>query len=198
MKHLAAALIATTLAGPALAGGLAQPVVEPAVAPPVAPVEPVQVDGDWGGFYAGGQLGFAGVAANGNNGDGAVAGVQAGYRWDLGRTVLGVEGDVSAANTDLTTPGDKLNNIARLKLQAGYDMGRTLVYATAGAARASGTLGGIDGSDTGWFAGLGADYALNDRWTLGGEILSNRFDNFDNTGVNLETTKATIRAGFRF
>lgn len=198
MKHLAATLIAATLATPALAGGLSQPIPEPTVAPPVAPVEPVRADGDWGGFYAGGQLGFAGVAANGNNGDGALAGLQAGYRWDLGRTVLGVEGDLSKANADLTTPGDKLDNIARLKLSAGYDMGRTLVYATAGAAQAKGTIGGASLSDTGWFAGLGADYALNDRWTLGGEILSNKFDNFDNAGVNLETTTATIRAGFRF
>ena len=198
MKHIAAALIATTLAAPAFAGGLSQPVTEPAVAPPVATVAPVRADGDWGGFYAGGQFGFAGVAANGNNGDGALAGLQAGYRWGLGRTVLGIEGDWSKANADLTTPGDKLDDIARLKLSAGYDLGRTLVYATAGAAQASATIGGADLSDSGWFAGIGADYALNDRWTIGGEVLSNRFDNFDNSGVNLETTTATIRAGFRF
>lgn len=185
------------LALPALAGGYAEPVAEaPVVAAPV--VAPARTDGDWNGGYVGGQLGY-GRGSNGTTDDnGAFYGVRGGFDWDLGQWVVGAGLDWDKTEIDLGTPGDSLDSIARLKLRAGYDFGRTLVYATGGAARAEADIAGVGHSDNGWFAGLGADYALNDRWTLGGEVLHNQFDDFDGTGTDLDATTAAVTVGFRF
>lgn len=199
MKHLAAALLGTSLlAAPAFAGGLAQPVTEPTVAPPAPAVAPVAADGDWGGAYAGVQLGYANGSADSVDGKGAVGGVFGGYRWDLGKAVLGVEADANAANVDFDGGLGKAKSLYHLKLQAGYDLGKTLVYVTAGAAHASADIGGDTYSDTGYFGGLGLDYAVNDRWTVGGEVLAHRFDNFDSTGVDAHATTVALRASMKF
>ncbi|WP_054303658.1 outer membrane protein [Gemmobacter sp. LW-1] len=196
MKRFALAVLAPlTLAAPAFAGGLATPAPEPVVTAPV-PVAPVRADGNWGGAYAGAHLGYADV--NDPNADGAFGGAQLGYRWDLGTTVLGVEADVSGTNIKPSTGGGKVDTLAHLKLQAGYDFGRTLVYATAGAAYAKGDIGGTNTSDTGYFGGIGVDYQVNDQWTVGGEVLAHRFDNFDGTGLDPDATTAALRVNYRF
>lgn len=195
MKTVAVAILATAIAAPAFAGGPSVAVTEPVVAAP-APVVPVS--GNWEGAYVGGQLGYGDVSAPGANGDGAIVGVQTGYRWDLGQTVLGVELDYNKGNIDLQTPGDELDSITRLKAVAGYDMGKTLVYATAGAAYAEGTVAGANLSDNGWFAGVGVDYAIDDQWSVGGELLSNQFDNFGGSGKDLDATTASVRMNYRF
>ncbi len=202
MNRVAVFLTATTLAAPlaapAFAGGPAAPVPEPEVMPAPAPV--VAPSGDWGGFYAGAQLGYADVDSNGAglDGNGELGGVHAGYRWDLGTAVLGVEADYDSANVDLGGAAGSLDSVARLKLSAGYDMGRTLVYGTAGAAQADATVGGAGLSDSGWLLGAGLTYALTDQWTVGGEVLTHRFSDFDGSGVDLDATTATLRVGFRF
>lgn len=200
MRTAALFLATAALAAPAFAGGPVEVAPEPVVV--AEPVPVVDYGGDWAGFYVGGQVGYGDLDSNGAglDGNGAIGGVHAGYRWDLGRTVLGVEADWDKADLDLGAAGsgDSLDSIARLKLQAGYDAGPALVYATAGAARANATIGGADLSDNGWTLGVGATYALNDQWTLGGEVLTNRFDDFDGSGVDLDATTATLRVGFRF
>lgn len=195
MKTLAAVLIGSaTLAAPALAGGLATPAPEPEIMQ-AAPPAPTFAGGEWGGAYVGGSLGYGDVSGD-VDGNGTLGGVQAGYRWDLGRTVLGAE--VATGAADVSLGSGKIDSLTQLKLQAGYDLGRTLVYATAGGASASGDIGGSSVSDTGYFGGLGVDYALTDRWSLGAEVLAHKFDNFDGTGVDADATTAAIRANFRF
>jgi outer membrane immunogenic protein len=56
----------------------------------------------------------------------------------------------------------------------------------------------VSHSDNGWFAGIGADYAINDKWTVGAEVVKNQFDNFDNLGVDADATTASVNVGFRF
>lgn len=192
-------LAGLSIAGSALAGGMADPAPEPTI---VAPVVQAVPSSDWTGGWVGARLGYgdasadtAGVATDGNGGS---FGLSGGYDWDFGNWVAGVGLDWDKTNLDLGPTGDTLDDIARLKLRAGADMGRTLVYATAGAARASGDIAGISHQDNGWFGGIGADYALTDRWTLGGEVLTNRFDNFGNTGTDINATTANVNLGFRF
>ncbi|MGA0542744.1 outer membrane protein [Neotabrizicola sp. VNH66] len=198
MKRIALILAASgALAAPALAGGPTVVVTEPEVVPAPAPVI-MQPQANWGGFYGGVQLGYGDADAAGNKGNGGTYGVQAGYRWDLGQTVLGVEGEYNKAGTGLTTAGDELDSVTRLKLQAGYDLGRTLVYATAGAAHAKATLGGSSLSENGWTIGAGLDYAVTDNWTIGGEILADKFDNFGGSGVDLDNTSAALRINYKF
>lgn len=186
-------------AGPLFAGGLAEPAPEPTV---VAPVVQAAPSADWTGGWVGARLGYGDASADSTlgsvDGNGATYGLSGGYDWDFGGWVAGVGLDWDKTNLDLGTTGDTLDDIARLKLRAGADLGRTLVYATAGAARASGDIGGVGYHDNGWFGGIGADYALTDRWTVGGEVLTNRFDNFGNTGTDIDATTASVNLGFRF
>lgn len=193
-------LLAGLLAAePLLAGGLAEPMPEPQVTAPVVQVAP---SADWTGGWVGARLGYGDVTADSaggsTDGNGATFGLSGGYDWDFGGWVAGLGLDWDKTSIDLGNAGDSLDDIARLKLRAGADLGRTLVYATAGPARASGTVAGVDGHDSGWFGGIGADYAINDRWTVGGELLTNRFDDFENTGTDVKATTASVNLGFRF
>ena len=202
MKRLSiAAAVATLVAAPAVAGSLdVPPPMDPVFAPAPAPVA---MSGDWGGFYAGGQLGYADVTVDPGDADdiggyGWLGGVHAGYNWDLGNVVVGLEGDYDFTDISIGDGVGSIDNVARLKLRAGYDMGSTLLYATAGAAHANATVGGTDFSDTGWFAGLGVGYQMTDSLVLGGELLGHRFDDFDGTGLDVKATTATVRASFKF
>lgn len=201
-KWAAMALAVPLMAGltlPALAGGLTEPVLEPApiMADPVPVMAP---SGEWGGAYVGAQLGYGdiGTDAAGLDGNGAIGGVHAGYRFDFGQFVAGAELSYDAADIDLNAGGDTLDSVTRLKLTAGYDLGSTLIYASGGAARAKVSVGGADLSDNGYFLGIGADYALTDNWTLGAEVMEHRFDNFDGTGIDVDATTIQAKVGFRF
>ncbi len=201
MKRIAAILAFAGLAAPAFAGGPSVVVDEPVIAvqQPVV-VKPV---GAWQGFYGGASLGygsFKGDSAAGRvfDGDGAIGGVQLGYRWDLGSTVLGIEAAYSGSDIKDDAVDGKLKNKTDLKLQLGYDMGQSLVYATAGASWAKLSQGGSSASDNGWVAGLGYDYDLGNNWVVGAEYLYNKYDNFDGTGVDVDGSTFAIRANYRF
>lgn len=198
MKHLAAlAVLGSALAMPAFAGGPVVTPTEPAVTP-VAPM--VMPSADWSGFYAGAQLGYGDLDSNGAglDGSGMLGGLHAGYRWDMGNTVLGVGADWDTADIDLGAAGSSLDNVMRLKLMAGADLGRSLIYVTGGPAWADATVAGVGRSDTGWFLGAGMDYALTDQWTVGAELLGHQFDDFDGTGVDLDATTVAAKVSFRF
>lgn len=198
MKKLAIIAVGAAFVAPAaFAGGLSQPVVEAPVAAP-APVVVPAVDGDWGGAYVGAQLGYGKGKIDPVDGDGAIGGIFGGYRWDLGKTVLGVEAAYSGSDVKDGDYDAKLKNLGQLKLQAGYDLGQTLVYATAGVAHAKVSAAGDDYSDTGYLVGLGVDYKVNDQWTVGGEALYNRFDSFDGTGEDLKVPTVSVKAAYRF
>lgn len=185
----------------AFAGGPVAPAADVYVQPPMA-MTPAATDGDWGGFYAGAQLGYGNVTSNsaGLDGNDAIGGLHAGYRADLGRTVLGAELDYNIANIELGNglPDTSLDSVARFKLMAGYDLGRALVYVTGGAAYAEATVLGTGLSDDGYFAGIGMDYKLTDTLNLGAEILGHRFDNFDNSGVDIEAVTVQAKVAYRF
>ncbi|MCV2864339.1 outer membrane protein [Albidovulum sediminicola] len=195
MRKLTYLALIAAIAGaaPAFAGGLSELVPEPVI----QPVVPLATGADWTGGYVTGRLGYGDVT-DPTGGDGLTYGIGGGYDWDLGDWVVGVAGNYDGANIDLDTAGDSLDSIARLGVRAGRDLGSTLVYATAGAARADATIGGADLSDSGWYAGIGLDYALTDRMTVGGELLTNRFDDFDGTGSDLRATTASVNLGLRF
>lgn len=193
----AVASIAAPLAAPAaFAGGLNEPVVEAPVIEPVPVVVPV--DGNWNGGYVGASLGYGRIDGGSQDGSGVIGGILGGYRWDLGKTVLGVEGDFKGGNIDNDPTSSSLSQVARLKFQAGYDLGRTLVYVTAGPGWAKGDVLGQSHSDTGWTAGVGVDYQLNEQWIVGGEATFNKFDDFDGTGVDFDGKAIELRAAYRF
>lgn len=201
MKHilpLTLVILATPIA--AMAGGMAQPVTEPPVAAPAPVVAEQPVD--WSGFYTGLSLGIgkSSTSPSGNDGTMRIAGANLGYRMDMGKAIVG--GELSYDKTDIgetaSATSSTIKNAAALKLMVGTDIGRTLVYGTVGVSRADASVAGVSGSDTGYTAGIGADYALNQQWTVGGELATARYNDFNNSGVDLKDTTLKVKLGFRF
>lgn len=202
MKLFTTLALAASLAAPAaFAGGMAEPAPEPYIAPVV--VAPVTMD--WSGFYAGVQLGYGDVSsknvlATDLDGNGVIGGIHAGYRHDFGQFVAGVELAYNASDIDIGS-SITMDRLSTLKLMGGYDTGPALIYVSAGAAetKLSGGLPGFpDGSDNGWVVGIGMDYAINDAWTIGGELTHNRFDDFNGSGVDVRANLLQLKAGYRF
>ncbi|MCX7566124.1 porin family protein [Sulfitobacter sp. F26169L] len=186
----ATALSTSLFASGAFAGNLAEPVVEPVITPVYSPAP----TGEWTGFYSGLNLGYADI-----DGDGAVDGndtsygIHLGYDYDFGKFVLGGELEYDKADVDLNGLANA-DSIARLKIRGGYDLGRTMIYATAGAARLDTNVG----KDTGEFIGVGVAYQVTDRFTVGGELLEHRFDDIGGTALDADATTFNLRGSYRF
>jgi hypothetical protein len=193
---LATTALLTFAVGPALAGNIDEPILEPAPAPiAMAPVA-VNTGGDWTGFYAGGSLGFADASedADAFDDDGVTYGLHGGYDYDFGTFVLG--GELEISGFDLEDGANTVDSVARAKLRAGYDAGVWMPYVTAGVAQLN--VGGLDLDDTGAVYGFGVDYSYTDNIRVGGEVLQHEFDNFADSGLNIDATTASLRVSFDF
>ena len=192
----AAAALFVSATMPALAGG---PVVmAPEPAPVVAPVVMMAPSVDWTGLSAGVSLGYGNGAIPSGGGSSMIYGVRGAYDFDFGSFVMGAT--ASYDMTDFTYGGgaNNVNAIGRLGLRGGVDLGRALVYATGGAAWAMQTSAGGDSTESGWFAGVGTEYQLMGKWTVGGELLTNRFSDNLGSGNELDAVTLGINANYRF
>ncbi len=170
---------------------------------------------DWSGFYIGAHLGGGlqlsdvadpfGPSLYGDTvrAPGPIAGGQAGYNWQLGRTLLGIEADVSWAdffgtNTCFAYSGfyvsancvadaDALGTLSgRLGWILGAD-GGTLLYGKAGGAWMSGDVRSTTNAEAGtpttssgtsrfgWMLGAGAERMLSRQWSVKAEYDYLRF-----------------------
>lgn len=199
MKILTSLVVISAFTAPAAFAGSIDPApVESAV---VAEPAPVFAGRDWTGGYAGAQLGYGDLdtdGAGGVDGDGIIGGVHAGYDFDLGDWVLGGGLDYDAADIDLSDDAGDLNDVVRLKLRGGYDLGDTLIYGTTGLAWADADIGGDSFDDQGYFIGVGAERFVTDNMTVGGELLYHDFDDFDDTDVDIQATTLQARVSWRF
>ena len=163
-----------------------------AVAIPTVPAQ----SQDWGGTYAGVQLGFANVDTNlpGANGDDVIAGIVGGYDWDLGAWVVGLGADIDFADIGVGATAD-LEEIWRIKFRGGYKIGRGLAYGTAGYANADTD---VLGDDDGYFIGAGYEHLLAPNFSLGGELLYHEFDDFNASSTDIDATTVQVRGTFRF
>lgn len=180
---------------PAFAGG---PVVTPPEPAPVAaaPAPMMPANGDWTGLSAGLALSYGSDSFAGGNGTGALYGVRGAYDYDFGGWVLG--GEASYDWSDISAGGSTLKNMARVGLRAGPDLGDTFLYVTGGAAMATQSTGGVDANDNGWYAGIGAEHKFGQNWSVGAELLTNRFSNFNGSGSELNATTASVNVNYRF
>jgi len=175
--------LAVIMAGAGAAGAADLPVKAPPRAVPVAPV----YLSDWAGFYIGvnGGGGWADNKFDINptfrnvKPSGGFVGGHAGYNWQYGSVVTGLEVDFDGAditktftNTAATTWKDKTDELATARARLGYlVLPSLLAYGTAGAAwghteitatpkLAGSTTSGID--QFGWAAGAGLDLSCAD------------------------------------
>ena len=163
----------------------------------------------WAGPYIGGNLGYewGSVSNNPAKPSGFAGGVQAGYNWQTGPWVFGVEGDIEASAANDTFAPWKFSNpwFGTLRGRAGYAISNVLFYGTGGLAfgELTGQTFGISESHTtaGWTAGLGAEVGLAPHWSAKIEYLyvdlsSSRFVTV--TGAQNAYRFGTFRAGVNY
>lgn len=198
MKLVLATVAASLVAGSAFAGGYTAPVVEtaPVVIEPVAVVDA----SDWTGFYAGAQYGkgSADLSYNGVDDDRDTDnyGLHGGYLRDFGKFVLG--GELDYNKIDIDDVDDK-GDLTRLRARAGYDMGRFMPYVTLGVAKLSADTGTYDISETDVTYGIGGDFKVTDKFTVGAEYSKQDFSDVDDVdGLDLDTDMVQLRAAYHF
>lgn len=198
------ALLALATAGAAHAAGPTPTPTEPVVVVQPAPA-PAPF---WEGFYVGGQVGYA-------NGDfeldfdtfddsSVIGGVHAGYLFSLGNGwYLGPEIQYDFADMTITNSNGQsasFDEIARLKLIAGYEVGNGLLYGSAGLAYAK--MDGIgdffDGSTSDYVLGLGYDWRIGDNWSVGAEYMYHSFDGIGASGGDVDVSTIQVKAAYRF
>ena len=191
-RILVSALSASFLAGTAMAGSLDTPVEDPVMTVPVQ-AAPVMLGGDWTGGYAGLSIGQLSADADDLEDDETVYGLHGGYDYDFGQFVVGGELDWQTGD-NIALGAVDVDNVLRAKLRGGYDLGRTLIYGTVGAAQLSTDIG----DDTGIVGGLGVEYMVTDQFSVGGEFLAHRFEDFDDTDLDIDANTVSLRGSFRF
>ena len=167
------------------------------------------------GFYAGGTVGFGKgeISDSVFETSGAVAGGYAGYNYQCGSTVFGIEGDLLWSGMDddssLTIGGTdyigefSTKYLGSVRGRLGYDAGLAMLYGTVGIAFTDmetevtevgvGTLSFTD-KDTGLVFGGGVEGMVSDSMSLRFEVLHYRFD-YEIDGEDYAYNPTTFRIG---
>jgi outer membrane immunogenic protein len=137
----------------------------------------------WSGLYLGGHGGFASGSVSSWNPQGGFAGGQAGYNYQLGTWVFGVEGDGAWASmpssASVITPSGPRSatvtttSLATIRGRVGFAAGNWLFYGTAGGGwaqnglSASSALVNVSGNkwQSGWAGGAGIEWAFLPNWS---------------------------------
>lgn len=222
---MAAAVLAaaTTLASatlPAMAADLGgRPARPPSDFAP--PYQPLQIE-RWTGFYLGGTLGYGwgegratgGVGSIPFEQDGFTGTLLAGYNWQLGSAVLGLESDVGTGNMTAraSTPAGTLKNdlnwFGSFRGRAGFlATPAILLYGTAGLAWADMDVGFESASRNrevfwGYQIGAGAEWMMSNNVALRLEYIYTDLERASVTHSGLTSTYDpdfhTVRAGVSF
>lgn len=207
MKKLLLAALLAGVATSALAADLptrkAPPAPTPVYAPPVF---------TWTGFYVGVNGGYGvGTGSNSNfaNPSGGLVGATAGYNYQIGQFVAGVEGDWDWA--DLTKSGvntlgaynTRIDDIVTARARAGVALDHALLFVTGGYA-------GVDqnvnlpatGSQSAWRSGgvigLGIEYAFTNNISAKAEYLYAPLEGKSYNGLQDNADLSLIRAGLNY
>jgi outer membrane immunogenic protein len=181
---------------------------------PVYTKAPPMFISDWAGFYLGVHGGYGWGDSKLElddfpfNQKGGLFGGHAGYNWQYGSVVTGLEIDFDGANIKDTFEGEitaKTSALASARARLGYTLWPNLLaYGTAGAAWAHTNIS--EGSSVsavnqfGWVAGAGLEYKFNgNNWIARAEYLHYDFDKTDtNFGVPFSQTIDVVRGGLSY
>jgi outer membrane immunogenic protein len=146
---------------------------------------------NWTGFYLGAMGGYAQENADAFALSGGFAGGTAGYNWQNGNLVLGLEADGAWADVGATVgiPGlasvdYTIRSMGTVRGRIGYAFDQVLLYGTGGYAwsdnRLSATLRGVSFSDSqfhsGWTVGAGVEVMFAPKWSVKAEYLYRSFE----------------------
>jgi outer membrane immunogenic protein len=190
-----------------------------------APPMPAAQVYNWTGFYvganAGGGWGHSHWDANttGMHMSGAQVGGTAGYNYQIGNTVLGLEGDLDwsnlkgSATSTLCPSGCSTSDswLSTVRGRAGYAFGSVLPYVTGGLAvgdirTAVPGFSSTSSTNAGWTVGGGLEVALPGNWSAKAEYLHVDLGRTD-CGLNCGGVAATdnvsmhddvVRAGLNY
>jgi outer membrane immunogenic protein len=189
-----------------------------------APVEPRLDLERWTGFYLGAAL-SGNAARTGIDGDfgadkafsrGFDASILAGYNWQAGRMVFGLETDIgkgrlkTGRSNGVDSYTANYDTLGSIRARAGYLVSPSfMVYATGGFAYAHSNiaLDGVESSKqwfTGWQGGVGTELKIDPRWSLRLEYLYTDFGAKTITGPvsgltnTFDPNMHTVRAGLTF
>ncbi len=214
-------------AAPAMATDLARPL--PVKAAPRAVAAPPF---DWSGPYLGGHIGYLwgrtrvtddGVLTEaGADTNGVIGGVLAGYNWQTGPLVFGLEGDFgwthaqgtgssppppppAPVTTTITTRAPNhytVNWTSHVRGRVGYAFGNWLVFAAGGLALSdldfqegavtTTTVSSSGGRYYGWSAGGGVEWAVTHNLLARIEYAYDDFGHKDYTGVTGDTYRVSL------
>jgi opacity protein-like surface antigen len=193
-----------------------------------APAEGYDWSGPYAGVSAGSTWGRMHWASQGAPVDpdyaGYLAGGQAGYNFQTGQFVWGVEGEAGFSNARgakacsiqglLYSCEDNVETLGSLTGRFGYTWGRALFYAKGGWAFGevkTGTHLNFVGTgevsstnwESGWTLGGGMEFALTNRWSAKAEYMHYEFprDTFtvaQNATSNATTSGDTVRIGLNY
>jgi outer membrane immunogenic protein len=221
MDHLFCARIGL-LASIMASAGAASAADMPVKAPRVVPAAPVYLS-DWAGFYIGinGGGGFADEKFDtlptwNKKPSGGLVGGHAGYNWQTGSVVGGLEVDFDGADINQTfTPvagvnaKEKTDELATARARLGYlVLPALLAYGTAGAAwghtELTATRTAVTTNDTdqfGWAAGAGLEYKIWDHFIARAEYLHYDFaktstPNFGNFRESIDAVRGGLSYKF--
>ncbi len=162
----------------------------------------------WAGPYLGGNVGYAWGSVDNNPAkpSGFIGGVQAGYNFQSGPWVFGVEGDIQASGADDTFAPWKFSNpwFGTLRGRAGYALNNVLFYGTAGLSFGElrgQTFGWTESHVTaGWTIGAGAEVGFTPNWSAKLEYLyiDLSTSQFAITGVSNGYSASVVRAGVNY
>jgi len=167
---LAGAAVAALASAPSFAADLG-----PAAPPQTYVAAPAPVAAyNWTGFYVGVNGGYGwgrfpnnvGLAL-GDAGGGLIGGT-AGYNWQFGHVVAGLETDIDWADVNATDTAigvkASLNYLGTVRGRVGYAFDRVLLYGTGGFAyggvKVDSPFGSLSRTGTGWTLGAGAEFAV--------------------------------------
>ena len=155
-----------------------------------APAAAIAIN-NWTGFYIGAMGGYAKENADNFALSGGFAGGTAGYNWQTGNVVLGLEADGAWADVGATVgiPGlasvdYTIRSMGTVRGRIGYAFDQVLLYGTGGYAwsdnRLSATLRGLSASDSqfhsGWTVGAGVEVMFAPKWSVKAEYLYRSFE----------------------
>ena len=220
LAALAVSALAAGFATSALAADLPPRSNAPYYAPP-----PIFT---WTGFYLGANVGYGfgqgtsdGTRAFGDQ-SGALAGVTAGYNFQSGPLVAGIEADLDFSDVAgsqspkfATFTSGNVTGMGTLRGRFGYAVDRALFYITGGYAGAN-MRGGLSDNSTnpnlifnqsnylnGYVLGLGMEFAVTNNISLKAEYLYSNFGSTNYFGgtvdsINAGTNFSTVKAGVNY